>query len=393
MARSRPAISDVVACSLAAVFFSACGASTPSQLKGHYENASPAASQAFQGKQSVPAEYSPSDGLIVSQSLVSSYGREDIVRAAVNAGVKKVWVVVPKGSQETLSSSRFTDLRAALGKDIDRVELIPQKSSGSLTVWARDWSPLGALSADRGELRLLDLNYYPYRPTDDGTSQAIANFKGIERVSVPVYNEGGNFMTNERGECLMTTRVLDANSRVEQEGDIVLDEAGVRKYYKDYAGCKSLHIFPRMPTERTGHIDMWAKFLDDDTVIVNQISEEALDGLAGSERDFAVMIRDYLEERAKDVAQLGYDVVRMPMPAPKRGWFRSFTNSLLINGTAIVPQYSRRYSDAALIPAFESEARRIYEKLGYKVVFIPSDELISEGGAVHCVTMQVPAAR
>lgn len=370
----------------------ACGSPvSSSQLKGHYENASPAATQAYEGKQRVPPEYSPSDGLIVSQSLVTSYGRQDIVKAAVDAGVKKIWVVVPKGSELTTADARFAGLRAVLGDDIEKVELIPQKQSGGLTIWARDWSPLGALSAD-GSLRLLDLNYYPYRPTDDAASQAIAGFKGIERVSVPVYNEGGNFMINGQGDCLMTSRVTDANSRVEQSGDMILDAAAIRSYYQKYAGCRSVHIFPRMPTERTGHIDMWAKFLDDDTVIVNQISEKALKGLKGSELEFAKMIQEFLEERASDIEQLGFNVQRIPMPAPRRGWFRSYSNSTLLNGTAVVPQYSTRYSDAALIPGFEAEARRIYQNFGYKVVFIPSDELIEEGGAVHCVTMQVPAS-
>ena len=63
--------------------------------------------------------------------------------------------------------------------------------------------------------------------------------------------------------------------------------------------------------------------------------------------------------------------------------FRSYTNSLLVNGTAFVPQY-------ATDPVHGPRVEAIYQDLGFKVVWVPSDSLIRDGGAVHCVTMQVP---
>jgi agmatine/peptidylarginine deiminase len=83
------------------------------------------------------------------------------------------------------------------------------------------------------------------------------------------------------------------------------------------------------------------------------------------------------------------------MPLPDSDVFRSYTNSLLLNGTALIPRYIRSisgsYPDQSLQDSYEAEVRAIYESLGYKVVFIPSDGMIDNGGAVHCVTMQVPA--
>ncbi|MFY7930870.1 MAG: agmatine deiminase family protein, partial [Oligoflexus sp.] len=263
--------------------------------------------------------------------------------------------------------------------------------SGMLTVWARDWSPLGALTPS-GDLHLLDLNYYPSRPADDSTGRTMAGFKGVPRVSLPVYNEGGNFMANEDGDCLMTTRVTDANAEVFKTGDLILDAVAVKSYYRDFAGCRQTTILPRMPNERTGHIDMWGKFLDNDTIIVGEISAETLSyARTSSDSNFATQIQSFLNKRASDLQQLGFDVVRIPMPLPRPGLFRSYTNSLLVNGTALIPQYqSRSQADSALLADYETKVTEIYQAAGYRVVFIPSDELIAAGGAVHCVTMQIP---
>jgi agmatine/peptidylarginine deiminase len=312
----------------------------------------------------------------------------------MDAGAKKVWVTVSRGSGESLQSPTFSRLRQVLGRDINKISVVEQKDSGQVTVWARDWSPLGAVTTNN-ELRLLDFNYYPRRQADDATSRSFAGLTGIPRVSVPVYNEGGNFMNNMRGECMMTTRVTDANEDVFKPGDMVLDAEDIKQYYGEFAGCAKTFIFPRMPTEGTGHIDMWGKFMNDDTVIVGQISDETLSYASSSNRSLALRIQEFLDARAADITDLGYNVVRVPMPVPTAGVFRSYTNSLLLNGTAIIPQYisarGSSYADQKLLKSYEAEVRYVYESLGYKVVFIPSDGMIATGGAVHCVTMQVPA--
>ena len=87
---------------------------------------------------------------------------------------------------------------------------------------------------------------------------------------------------------------------------------------------------------------------------------------------------------------------------------RSYTNSLLVqkNGdqdvtkTALVPQFKLNtfigpegldqvpYMDESLLPSYETQVATAYQSFGYSVVFLPSDDLISMGGAIHCVTMQ-----
>jgi agmatine/peptidylarginine deiminase len=186
---------------------------------------------------------------------------------------------------------------------------------------------------------------------------------------------------------------------------MILDEDQIADYYEKFAGCSKVTIFPRMPYEGTGHIDMWSKFLDDDTVIVGEILPETRELAVregGAAAAFSGRIATYLDERSLDLEKLGYKVKRIPMPVPDDYAIRSYTNSLLINGVALVPRYSLgfdidnfsdySYSDGQLQSSYEAKVREAYESAGYTVKFLDSDELIAYGGAIHCVTMQLPAA-
>ena len=149
---------------------------------------------------------------------------------------------------------------------------------------------------------------------------------------------------------------------------------------------------------------MWAKFLDDKTVIVSELRSEILALYSGTQRTKTANIQKYLDTRAAEIAAMGYKVVRIPIPGPV--WsssgdvFRSYTNSLVVNGHALVPRYvtpayedlatSRgTYIDASYRSKYEAEVIRIYQNAGYAFTWIPSDELIAMGGAVHCTTMQI----
>jgi agmatine/peptidylarginine deiminase len=203
---------------------------------------------------------------------------------------------------------------------------------------------------------------------------------------------------------MMSTRVTDANAFKELAEDIVLDAEGVTQYYQDFAGCKNVYIFPRMPYEGTGHIDMWAKFLDDETLIVGELRDEilGLESYSSSDLRKVQSLKNYLDERAKEIQALGFKVIRLPMPAPllaDQDVFRSYTNSLTLNGKVLVPRYLKpayasmtadgQYPDAQYISAYEAEVRDTYERLGYTFIWVDSDNLIADGGAVHCTTMQI----
>ncbi|WP_141735247.1 agmatine deiminase family protein [Oligoflexus tunisiensis] len=457
------------------LFLAACGQGTQqaSQVKGHPEyldekyTAQTSKDNLLVTPIAVP-EYKPSKSVIISLTVLTSSQQHAMAKALLDSGIETLYVMVPRYyAHKTAGQSPDFKTLKDLGADLTKIVLVPAKDSSEkisegtsgnqyLTVWARDWSPQPAYTA-AGQLVLLDFNYYSNRDADDSAARSLVDLfnqdlpvsaivtstEVVSRVSVPVYNEGGNFMNNDDGHCLMTSRVTDANSpqaiaeaapdnaRKKITNDEAMDKEEVIRQYKEKAGCKQVTIFPRIPYEGTGHIDMWAKFLDNQTVIVNELRDEVvnLDWYTEEERSKAKEVQAYLEARAQDIENLGLKVIRIPMPAIIFGYaaysnaskteiieipdiWRSYTNSITVNGNAITPRFqamdadgyvydaassefigtvplTEAYPDTALIKSYEDEAQRAYESAGYKMSFVTVDNLISMGGAIHCTTMQI----
>lgn len=472
----------------------ACNRPNNSGLQGHYEDMDRANAEALaKTKPRVIEEHGSVDFVAISSTLVSTpdegvelYTKTNLATSILKAGAG-LTIMVGKDHPGNIDSPDLKEFKQATKGFHDRIRFVKTRHAAP-GIWARDWAPLLALN-EIGEKILLDFNYYRTRAIDDNGPTILAESSPqSKRLSVPVYNEGGNFMNNARGVCMMTSRVIIANtdlnesvligkdgnpipyeSSEDSRGDTRRDEAGrstvtgseyydlddvkrvrlddkdltkeeIIDYYKRYAGCKEVHIFDKMPIEDTGHIDMFAKFLDDDTILINEISAKQIDQIKDAkEKKAAKEMKDYLDKTTKQISSLGFKLLKVPMPVPQvrtqsfdtyeHDSFvtRSYTNSLIINRggkkVALVPRYtkarvkplesstrSRRlatdweqldkldpiqqkkrqenYSDHDLIAGYEKATREAYKKAGYETVFIDSDDLISDGGAVHCVTMQ-----
>lgn len=472
---------QIIAPSLLLALLACSGEQHLSKTSGHYENMSKAEAEALVEALSpvAIAEHELTETVIISAELIMDthvgadgylrgQERADIAKAILDTGVKLI--VVTNDSFEVETAAHINNLKSVVGEKIKDITFIPAYGDVIPTVWARDWGPIQALDKDGSPL-LLDFNYYPSRPIDDFVPIVFEKkLADSPRISVPVYNEGGNFMSNTRAECIMSSRVSDANQEPEvfyladdslnpvydvngqlilvnrdnvgrkgtlyynndyeikvRVDDEYLDDAQIAEYYMSYAGCEKVVILPRMPFEGTGHIDMWAKFLNDDEILINSISDQQIADIKNPTTLYATRIlQRYLQDRAEDLAALGYKITEIPMPIPQHEYIeyngqvyenfiiRSYTNSLiiqkeegdLIENTALIPQYLKfhtylpdangniaaaeiPYDDDAMLASYEAAVAEAYRNAGFKINFIPSDDLIAMGGAIHCVTMQL----
>lgn len=397
-----------------------------SDIQGHFENSSQQQLEAYAGKLAFVPEYEPGQNVMVSSELFNLQGYT-MLESIVDAGVNKIYMIPSEDDPSRITPASLRRIaeqdirsrgipvddtvRASLDKVFAKVVVLPRKDPIYLrdgdevfpTVWARDWAPLTARSPE-GHLRVMDLNYYAERQWDDAIPTALFNLlrpvvSNLERVSLPIYNEGGNFM-NTPEWCFMTTRVTEANAAdsavftAEDEArsnnritrDRVMSNQQLIAEYNRF-GCKQTHIFPRLPGEGTGHIDMWTKLLDDHTVMVNDLSDETIATLtpenfaplSQGRRSFEDMVselreqQEFLREQQDWFADHGFKVVKVPMPLNlwifddiyfegrvsvlmQRGLTaaqaraqaeyesgmsltRSYTNSLIANRTVLNPQY------------------------------------------------------
>jgi len=252
------------------------------------------------------------------------------------------------------------------GVDTDSVRFFEYYNDSS---WTRDYGPIPVASAS-GAPAIVDAIYYPDRQRDDALPTLLARYLDLPVHRPPVATEGGNFMTHGEGLCAVTSWMLEENPD--------LSEGAVRDALRDYFGCTESLILEVMNGEGTGHIDMFAKFASRDTVLVGSylpsddpVNATILDRHAA--RLAAIELADGTSLR----------VVRVPMPRPEYPVYRSYTNSLIVNDTVLVPVYraDREY---------EAEALAAYREAfgsGYEIVTIDAEDPIQMGGAVHCTTM------
>jgi agmatine/peptidylarginine deiminase len=241
------------------------------------------------------------------------------------------------------------------------------------SIWTRDFGPITVEKLD-GQPAFVDLQYYPNRNRDNAVPTLMSEYYDIDVYRPGIQAEGGNFMTNGNGICAFTDVIPQRNG---------LPVQAVVDRYKQFFGCDQVIVAKHLPEEGTGHIDMWAKFAQEDVVLVGQY-----DALRNPTQAAT------LEENAKQFAAVTLadgrkmKVIRIPMPNVRKdaqgyGVFESFTNSLVINGTVIIP----KYDDAKGIEADALAAYKAAFPAGYKFKTVPSSDVIEWGGAVHCTTM------
>ncbi len=248
------------------------------------------------------------------------------------------------------------------------------------SVWVRDYGPWTVYFENTDSMAIVDWVYNRPRPSDDNIPVLFAN-----NINVPIYqttvepnrlvHTGGNFMVDGLGTGFSSKLILNENSgKTEAQIDAIMNSfMGINRYIK----------MDNLPYDQIHHIDMHMKLLDEETLLVGQYPPGVADG-PQIEANLQYVLNNFLTPYGKP-----YRVVRIPMPPhngqyPPSGNYRTYTNSIIINKTVIVPTYELQYDSTAL---------RIYREAmpGYNIVGINCNSIITSLGAIHCIVKEVGA--
>ena len=338
-------------------------------------------------------EYAPVQAVVLSADLFEAdYHAPELIAAITKAGAEAL-VALPNGnggaagvaSADALALAAKLRAQGVPDAVLAHTHAVPL-AHGNL--WMRDYGPFPVLDAARG-LVFADLRYSdPASRANDEFPTVLGRFLGVPVEPVDVELDGGNFLTN--GDFCFTSAADLPIRRDQFPGAEALPRYGSR------LGCRRTIVVRNPPHP---HLDMWAKIVDDRTVLVNELDEAALavaaERNAGRVPDDLRSLARSLDEKARELSAT-LTVKRLPMPLPYRGSFRTFSNALLVNGHAILPSYAKwgwghdEYPDAAREAFYEARARQVYEAAGYRVDFVNADALVYNGGALRCVTSPVP---
>ena len=257
------------------------------------------------------------------------------------------------------------------------------------SIWIRDYGAQTIYSDDVGERALIDWIYNRPRPNDDVMPSAHASLVGM-----PIYitdsgtndlvNTGGNFMCDGMGTAFASNLILNENAAGNPYGVSPKTEEEIDDIMNAYMGLDRYIKMQTLPYDVIHHIDMHMKLLDEETLLVSQYPAGVADG-PQIEANIEYVLNNFMSPFGTP-----YKVEWIPAPPSTSGAYpdtggsyRTYTNSVFVNRTILVPTYR---------PEVDTPALAQYQELlpGYNVVGIdvdnPGENIIALLGAIHCIT-------
>lgn len=327
------------------------------------------------------AEWEEIDYLLVTWVPSYSSTLTNIVAAATEEC--KVLIITPNPSnvESVLQNSSAI---------MDSVEFLVRNYN---TIWIRDYAANSVYKDFNDSLILVDWIYNRPRPMDNSSPSAVA-----DQLDIPIYQmttpptdvigTGGNFMSDGFGTAFSSNLILDENEQGNGFGVTPKTEADIDQIFGDFMGISNYIKMENLPYDAIDHIDMHMKLLDEETILVSEYPTGVADG-PQIEANLQYVLNNHLS-----VFGTPFKLVRMVVPPStsglfpdNNGWYRTYTNSVFVNNSLIVPYYREEYDTIA--ERILKEALPGYKIIGVNVDTDSGEQLISAGGAIHCITHSV----
>jgi agmatine deiminase len=268
-------------------------------------------------------------------------------------------------------------------------------------LWARDNGPI-FVKDRKGGLAVTGWNFNCYGGMGDYERDARVPEEIAQHLNIPFLNggivtEGGAIEVNGSG-TLMATRssIINPNrnpEKTEAEIEAALSRFLGIDHFVWLSGASTADC-NRLGDGTDWHIDIAARFTDKNTVLACWVEDESDPRRPFLERHLSEI------QVATDEAGRPLKVIKLPSPhvrtvnpivwpgfsaEPGSMTDAAYTNYLVTNGLVLVPVYGQPQDEVAKSILAEHFPDR-------DIVGIPTLTLTEEGGAIHCVTQQQPAA-
>lgn len=250
-------------------------------------------------------------------------------------------------------------------------------------VWLRDTAPLYVRNGS-GKISLLKWvfnswgNKFPELLIDAEIPGMIAYWDGLQLIEPGLVLEGGAVDVNGRGICLTTEQCLLNENR---NPGITREE--IEAHLKIYIGAeKTIWLRRGLVNDHTdGHIDELARFVAPRRIVAAFEEDE-------NDPNYEILADNYHTlSQARDTNGEPFEIVKLPMPhmtyndgkkAPV-----SYTNFYIGNKVVLMPLFNDENDGKALKILANCFPDR-------EIAGIDCTDIIYGGGALHCITQQVP---
>ena len=221
-------------------------------------------------------------------------------------------------------------------------------------IWTRDFMPF---CLDDGTLVS-----YIYEPDylQNGKYQNIKTKIVYEKNHIDLVIDGGNFV-RYKNKAIMTDKIFKENpSKTKDE---------IIEIIKTKCDLKDLIIIPKQPYDIYGHSDSMVRWIDENSVLVNDFSIES--------KTFNNKLIKALQKHNLNIETIKYTDSFF---TKDRNW-GAYLNFVKIENILIVPIYGINEDFLAL-----KQLQNIYKKCIIEP--IKFDSIIKNGGALHCVSCE-----
>ncbi len=325
--------------------------------------------------------------------LTISWTSYACIQKQIVAAAKEECLVIIFADNPSEVESYLTGTACGGALTLDNVQIVDTVYD---TIWIRDYGANTVYGNWNDDRVLVDWIYNRPRPDDDAIPDVLAETMGLDLYSTTaepdnIMNTGGNWMSDGFGTAFASELVLDENDGGSTWWTDYPDhtESEIDDIMAAFHGTDTFIKMPTLPFDGIHHIDMHMKLLDESTLLVAEYPA----GVADGPQINANM--EYVLSNFTTRWGTPFNVVRIPSPPEQgfgggypdnNGWYLTYTNSVFVNNTLLLPTYYTEYDTTAV---------RIYEELlpGYNIVGIDCDDsgqaIISQSGAIHCITHTV----
>ena len=281
--------------------------------------------------------------------------------------------------------------------------------------WYRDCGPIGFYYGSQDSVGLVDFMYYPNRVLDDSLPALISRETGYPLYSTTLEWEGGNCVVDGAGLVLSSESIYDKNmdnkgsytwdgedpETIEYSWKEPLTKQQVHDTLAYILGLRNTRILPSFQNDGgTGHLDLYCGMIDENEFVFSRFPERYSNWV-----DYGTETRN-IDTLCSMTNTFGsnYKCRYLPFPCTDNGshfanerlygmsYGRSYSNNLFVNNVIVQPCFSNVVDGQ---PQSEWDRIRIDSVRaaypGYTVYPINVKSFDGSGGAIHCITKQIPA--
>lgn len=390
-----------------------------------------------------PAEFDPQEALWLIWPLSDhkqGYSNEEVTLKLIEAVVPHQKVVIACADSILYQKADSTLSSHELVSDSVSLAVIP-----SMEFWVRDMGPAFVQSSQGLAVADFQFDSWGYSDTTDQYSQVEGSFDRLaaQKLNLPtiksnMISEGGNRESNGKGLMMVAAHVEEGRnpgwSRQQMQAEykrmlgvekIIWLERGLIEDDHTFLGPLELHDGSKAYTVVTtnGHIDEFARFVNDSTVVLAEVLEEDLDDPLARENarrlaENAEILRQSMDQNGQPLK-----VVRMPLPksiirkmGPGDSVYdyiatldyqdgsrfpvgdsiqvvaaASYLNFIITNKVVI----GQKYAQASTDPSFEARDKVVEKQLqslfpNRTIIMIDALAVNLGGGGLHCISMHQP---